>query len=75
MSFWLFVIRAEIARLSVPGSLHKEEETGTIFLPAFLGCGLRGHFFQPLYVAVVCFLNLGFLMTILSYWLKASRSL
>lgn len=30
--FWLFIIRAEIARLSVPDSLHKEEETGTIFI-------------------------------------------
>lgn len=30
--FWLFIIRAEIARLSVPDSLQKEEETGTIFI-------------------------------------------
>lgn len=33
--FWLFIIRAEIARLSVPDSLHKEEETGTIFFTCF----------------------------------------
>ncbi len=41
MSFWLFVIRAEIARFSVPGSLHKEEEAGTIFLLAGLGLGYK----------------------------------
>ncbi|MCM0666006.1 hypothetical protein [Flavobacterium tyrosinilyticum] len=33
--FWLFIIRAEIARLSVPGSLQKEEETGTILFTCF----------------------------------------
>jgi len=40
--FWLFIIRAEIARLSVPGSLQKEEETGTIFMYLlFLAAGLE----------------------------------
>ncbi|GAA3734851.1 hypothetical protein GCM10022422_17200 [Flavobacterium ginsengisoli] len=43
--FWLFIIRAEIARLSVPDSLQKEEETGTIFIYLlFFGCRLRGRF-------------------------------
>lgn len=33
--FWLFVIRVEIARLPVPGSLQEEDEIRNLFLIAF----------------------------------------